>query len=274
MSRPRGAADGTPLDAVLAGLHAADAAEVERAVAEAGRRLPGLGDADLRRAVEELCALFYVDHSDRPDLEPAVDRIEEALVGAGERVIPILMRLMEGSDIKSHFHLARTLGRFGPPALPHLRRAAALAEDPYSRAFAIYAIGKVKSPEVHEALAEVTGALMHPDKEVRDSAARTLGKIVEQVPGSALTERRRHEVYDALLRAVGDREPAVRAKAVRSLGKLARHGWLDASRTEHLRTLLAALLTRGEETDWDRAFIVRREAHEALAHLDATGGPI
>jgi HEAT repeat protein len=256
----------TPEDlaGIVSGLEDSDPSDVLRSVARLRERLPGLAGADLRRSVEALCGLFYVDLFDRPDLEPALEAAEEALVRAGEPVIPLLTRLIEGSDIKSHMHLARVLGRIGAASLPHLRRVLATAEDPYSRAFALFAIGKIKSPAVNEALPEVVGALMHPDKEVRDSAARALGKIVEVVPAESLTPRRRREIFDALCRAVGDAQPAVRAKAARSLGKMAAFGYLDAEMTLQLRSLLEKLLTRGEETDWDRAYIVRREALGAL----------
>ncbi len=255
------------LDPILSGLQASESVEIIRSVMQVREILPTLAGADLRRAVEALCALFYIDLSDRPDLEPALEAAEETLVRAGEGVIPILIRLMEGSDIKSHLHLASALGRIGVASLPHLRTLLATAQDSYSRSFALFAIGKIKSPTAHESLPEVVGSLMHPDKEVRDSAARTLGKIVEVVPASTLTERRRREIYDALCRATGDPQPAVRAKSVRSLGKLAAHGYLDDDNRRHLRNLLDRLVTRGEESDWDRAYIVRREALEALEKI-------
>jgi HEAT repeat protein len=190
-------------------------------------------------------------------------------VAAGAPVVPILISMMEGSDIKSHLHLAGVLGRIGTPSLQALRRVIATAEDPYSRSFALYAVGKIRSAEVNEALPEVEGALMHPDKEVRDSAARTLGKIAEAVPPGMLTARRRGEIYEALCRALGDAQPAVRAKAVRSLGKLASQGYLDGEQRIRLAARLEAMMTRGEEIDWDHAFIVRRQAKEALVHLRA-----
>lgn len=255
------------LATIISGLESSDPGDVLRSVGRLREELPGLTGAELRRSVEALCGLFYVDVFDRPDLEPALEAAEEALALAGEPVIPILIRLIEGTDIKSHMHVARVLGRIGAASLPHLRRVLATAEDPYSRSFALFAIGKIKAPVVHEALPEAVGALMHPDKEVRDSAARALGKIVEVVPPAALSERRRREIFDALCRAIGDVQPAVRAKAARSLGKLAAYGYLDADMTLQLRTVLEKLITRGEETDWDRAYIVRREALEALETL-------
>jgi HEAT repeat protein len=229
--------------------------------------LGSLSDAEFRRAVEELCSLFYVDTADRPDLQPLLDRAVSVLAAQGSRVVAQLLELMKGSDIKSHLYLARTLGYIGQAALPALRRVIS-TEDPYSRSFALFAVGKVHDPAVREALPEVIGSLMHPDKEVRDSAARALGKMAEAVPAAELGEDRRAEIFEALFRALSDVQAAVRAKAVRSLGKLVRAAYLTPTQQERVRLAVVRILGRDEAQEWDRAFIVRREAEEALRHLE------
>ncbi|HEX9188954.1 MAG TPA: HEAT repeat domain-containing protein [Vicinamibacteria bacterium] len=229
--------------------------------------LGSLPEAELRAAVEALCSLFYVDTLDRPDLQPLLGRVVDVLAGQGPRVVGQLLELMRGSDIKSHLYLARTLAAVGREALPALRRVIA-TEDPYSRSFALFAVGKVHDPAVREALPEVIGSLMHPDKEVRDSAARTLGKIAEAVPAGLLAEDRRAEIFEVLFRALADVQPAVRAKAVRSLGKLVRFSYLTPAQQDRVRLAVLRILGRDEAHEWDRAFIVRSEAEEALVHLE------
>lgn len=256
-----------PLAPYRDALRSRDRETVENAVRDLGAQLPELPPAGFRAAVEALCSLFYIDTYDRPDLEPALDSVVAVLARQGTKTVPLLLEFMEGSDIKSHIYLATTLGQIGQPALAALRRVAATAEDAYGRSFALFAIGKIQDAAVHEALPEVVGSLLHPDKEVRDSAARVLGKIAEIVPPATLSERRRHEVFEALFRALDDRQPAVRAKVVRSLGKLACAGYLDDAETDHLRRALRRLLGEDEAYDWDRAYIVRREAEEALGRL-------
>jgi hypothetical protein len=231
-------------------------------------RMASLPEADFRGAVEELCSLFYVDTADRPDLQPLLDRAVGVLAAQGPRVVAQLLELMKGSDIKSHLYLARTLAYVGQAALPALRRVIA-TEDPYSRSFALFAVGKVHDPAVREALPEVIGSLMHPDKEVRDSAARALGKIAEAVPATQLGEDRRAEIFEVLFRTLSDVQPAVRAKAVRSLGKLVRAAYLTPAQEERIRLAALRILGRDEAHEWDRAFIVRREAEEALLYLEA-----
>jgi HEAT repeat protein len=260
-----------PIDSVAAALRCLQSDRPE-AIAECLEYLrPELGtlpEAAFRGAVEEICALFYVDTADRPDLQPLLDRAVEVLAAQGTRLVPQLLELMKGSDIKSHLYLGRTLGAIGPAALPALRRVIA-TEDPYSRSFALFAVGKIHDAAVREAIPEVIGSLMHPDKEVRDSAARTLGKIAESLPSGELAADRRTEIYDVLFRALSDAQPAVRAKAVRSLGKLARFGYLDAGQEQRVRLAVLRILGRDEAHEWDRAFIVRREAEETLRHLEA-----
>jgi len=254
--------------AALASLHGDRPEAIAEGLEYLSACLEGLPDAELRAAVEEVSSLFYVDTADRPDLEPLLDRAVAILAAQGPRVIPALLDLMRGSDIKSHLYLGRTLGAIGHPALPALRRVIA-TEDHYSRSFALFAVGKIRDPAVREALPEVIGSLMHPDKEVRDSAARTLGKIAEVLPAGELPADRRAEVYEVLFRVLSDAQPAVRAKAVRSLGKLARFGYLDAAQVERVRLAVLRILGRDEAHEWDRAFIVRREAEETLRHLEA-----
>jgi hypothetical protein len=102
---------------------------------------------------------------------------------------------------------------------------------------------------------------------VRDSAARALGKLADVVPPERLDERRRAEVFEALFRALGDAQPAVRAKAVRSLGKMTRASYLTPGQEERLTTAVRHLLGEDEAHEWDRAYVVRREAQETLRHL-------
>ena len=174
--------------------------------------LPTLDSADYRLTIEAVMSLFYIDLVDCPELENATVCATELLAGEGERIVPIVLSQMRSSDIKSHLHLARVLALIGGDALPRLRELLATDEDAWARAFALYAIGKMTCDEVETALPEVLGGLMHPDREVRDSAARTLGRLAAVIPPDRLTPQRRSEMADALVRATHDAEAPVRAK--------------------------------------------------------------
>ena len=93
--------------------------------------------------------------------------------------------------------------------------------------------------------------------------------VYAMASGYELTEDRRTEIFEVLFRALSDVQPAVRAKAVRSLGKLVREAYLTPAQEERVRVAVLRILGEDEAHEWDRAFIVRREAAEALRHIDA-----
>ncbi len=262
--------ESTVLSHLIEELATDDPAILGPAVERMRPELDTLEGANYRRAVEALCSLFYADVADRPELEPPADLATDVLAEQGGKVVSILLAQMEGSDMKSHFYLARILGRIGHDALVKLEEYLSTAEDPYSLSFALYALGKLTTPEVVRALPEVLGCLMHPDKEVRDSAARTAGKIAETVPPEALTVEMREQMFEALLRSSHYHQAPVRAKSFKSLGKMARAGLLDTTQTDALRHVLRGALGEGdsEEHTWDQAFIVRHEAKEALRAIE------
>ncbi len=99
----------TDLASAIEALHADHAERIDEGVRFLHERLAGLPEAELRSATEVLCSLFYVDVQDRPDLQPSLERAVEALASVGPRIVSDLLELMRGSDMKSHFYLARTL---------------------------------------------------------------------------------------------------------------------------------------------------------------------
>ncbi len=59
----------------------------------------------------------------------------------------------------------------------------------------------------------------------------------------------------------------MRAKAVRSLGKMAEAGFLTKEQKEELATRAHCILGHNEAFNWDLAYIVRKEAEFALRKL-------
>jgi len=271
-SRPRGSSslrnDKRNLESMLEGLNSTRPVIVEAAIRHLSLELEAMADADYRLAVDALCSLFYVDTSDRPDLEPALDHVTDLLAGQGSRVVCILLGRMEESDIKSHLYLARILGRIGLYALQPLRDVLTGTEDAYSRSFALYALGKMTCPEVVQALPEVLAGLEPTDREIQDSAARTLGRMVQVVPRAGFSSEDRSRMFQALVNASHLEHAAVRAKSIRSLGKMAAAGLMTMPEKETLQNLLHAVMDQAGDEQRERAFIVQKEAKQALAVLE------
>lgn len=252
---------------LLQKLRSEDRIQIQKGLEGLADRFPSMDGSDFEEAVHAVVSLFYVDPMDHPELLPVLEQAEALLADQRARVIPVILKSLGESDLKVHFHLAAVLGRMGYAAVAPLLAAYGETEETYTRIFTLYALGKVKDSKVIEALPVFFAALEDPNPEVRDTAARALGKLVEHVNPEAVAERTRGEMFDRLLARASDRFSGVRSKAIRSLGKMARFGLLGEEQRGRLARLLARALGEGEAENWDVAYIVRAEAEKAKRYV-------
>lgn len=242
-------------------LQAHDAREISAGLKSLAQELPSLDDKQLGEAISAISSVFFLDTYEYPQFQPVVDQAIETIANEGERVIPHLLRMLGDSDFKVEFNYALIFGKIGAPAVPPLLKSLLELQDSTERTFVIYSLGKIKDSRIKEAIPMLVEGLESASKDIRDSAARTLGKITENVAPHEVEPEVIKQVFDALILAVKDPHSGVRSKAVRSLGKMYRHGYLDAERTEMLQREVDIILGRGDYS-WDQAFVVRREATE------------
>jgi hypothetical protein len=217
---------------------------------------------------ETILPLFYIDPLDHPEHVPVIEEAIRVVAGLGESVIPALIQNLEMGDVKAQMAIAQALGWMGAAAVdPLIAEYNSTCPDPSCRAFLLYALGKVKAPEVVKAAPLAVAAARSADLELRDTATRALGKFAESIPAGGLAEEVRLAAIEALQDNLSDYSPGVRAKAVRSLGKLAQHGHLTPREKWDLAGRLRRILGQDEQFEWDRAYVVRKEAQEAVGYV-------
>ena len=226
------------------------------------------GTFEARPLFEVLATVLYTDPLDSPALVPVLDEALSLMVGFGDWVIPALVQRLDAGDLKLQMAAAHALGRIGADAIHPLVAEYRYSVEASRRAFVLYALGKIRHPGVVEAIPLSVVALGDEDMELRDTATRALGKFAEVVPPERLTPVMCREMVAGLRENLADTNPGIRAKAVRSLGKLARFGHLGAEERAKLRATLELILGEDDHFEWDRAYIVRREAREALEAVD------
>ena len=77
----------------------------------------------------------------------------------------------------------------------------------------------------------------------------------------------REQAFGSFMTATRDPNPGIRAKAVRGLGKMAGGGLLDREHFKKAEGRIRQVLGMQKAYSWDTAFIVRKEAEEALEHF-------
>jgi HEAT repeat protein len=241
--------------------------EVQQGLELIKEEISRTGPEKARPLFEMVATLFYIDPLDRPDLVPILDEAISLVVGFGQWVIPALVQKLEEADIKAEMASAHALGRIGVEAIAPLMAEYQASPDPARRIFILYAMSKIKSPKIIQAAHLALEAAQSPDRELRDTATRAIGKFAESIPASQLPEEMRLAFVEKLQNNLADANSGIRAKAVRSLGKLAKHGHLTAEERARLKATCNYLLGRDEHFEWDRAYVVRREAEETLGYV-------
>ena len=226
-----------------------------------------VGPDEAEPLLEMISAMFYIDPLDRPDLVPLLDEAVNLVSGFGEWVIPVLVENLDAGDLKAKMAVAHALGRIGVNAITPLIAQYRSSADPGRRTFILYALGKIKSPGIVEAAPLALEAAESSDRELRDTAIRAIGKFAESIPPSQLSEELHRQFVEKLHGSLADLNPGIRAKAVRALGKMARCGHLNTSELGGLKESCHAILGTNDKFEWDRAFIVRKEAEGALEYV-------
>jgi HEAT repeat protein len=238
--------------------------EILRGLELVKAQVPTIGEAESRRLFEMVIPLFYIDPLDLPGHVPVLEEAIAVVAGIGRWAIPVLIQNLESGDVKAQMAIAQALGHMGADAIAPLIAEYEGCPEPGCGAFVLYALGKIKSPEILAAAPVALDAAGSPDLELRDSATRAIGKFAESVPAGGFSDDLHGGLVAVLQRNLADPSPGIRAKAVRSLGKLARYGHLTADERGQLKVTLRRILGEDEAFDWDRAYVVRKEAKEAL----------
>ncbi len=245
-----------------------DPADLLRGLALVEAAAPSAGPWERQTLCDMVLPLFYIDTLDHPEHMPVIDRAIAVIAGMGESAIPVLFENIEAGDVKADIAMAQALGLMGPPVIDLLiARYESGCGDPSCRAFLLFALGKIKSPEVLKAASLAIEAAGSVELELRDTATRAIGKFVESIPPGALPTSTRDAFVAQLQRRLADTSPGVRAKAVRSLGKLAKFDHLDDAQRAQLKVTIERILGHDDQFEWDRAYVVRKEAREALGYV-------
>ncbi len=243
-----------------------DSITIRKAIANIGSSVDQLEPRQIPETVEVLSSLFYIDLGDHPEYVSVVQDTVAMIASIGEPAVPTLMWLLGESDYKANLLIARTLGRIGPPAYGNLRDLYYRASFPWQRSLALFALAKMHEAALMEILPDVVTALDDSDREVRDTATRTLGRIIDAFHPGQLPHDIVSNAFERLLLRLHDNSAVVRAKAVRSIGKMASKEYLEHEQLELAVESINELLGL-ENGEPDPFYIVRKEAEEAMAHL-------
>ncbi len=249
-------------------LNSFDSEEIHQGLVMIRAELSNISEEDAKSLFDMVSALFYIDLLDHPEHAYVLDEAVGLMADFGEFVIPILLDNLDAGDMKAQLMIGHAFGRVGEVAIKPLLESYKCEESEECRTFLVYALGKIRSPKVIDAFEQVLGAAKSENLELRDSAVRALGNFVEVVSPDDLPAEYKTEMLAAIQVNLSDSSAGVRSKAIRSYGKLARYDHLNEDERASCKETCELLLGVDGKYDWDRAYIVRKEAQEALNCLE------
>jgi HEAT repeat protein len=249
-------------------LNSSKSDEIHQGLVMVREELPNISEEDARALFDMVSALFYIDLLDHPEHANVLDEAVSLVADFGDFVVPILLDNLDAGDMKAQLTIGHAFGRVGEPALEPLLESFKCEDSDECRIFLVYAMGKIRSPKVLKAFEHVLGAAKSENLELRDTAIRALGYFVELIAPEDLPESYKIKMLEAIQTNLSDSSAGVRSKAIRSWGKLARYGHLSKEEKLKCKDTCELLLGVDDQFDWDRAYIVRKEAQEALDCLD------
>jgi HEAT repeat protein len=255
------------LEAIRAQMTSTTPDELRLGLSMVRQAISRVGSRDARPLFEMVSSIFYIDPLDHPEMVSVLDEAVSLVVGFGGWVIPALVEQLDAGDVKAQLAIGHALGRIGVDAIEPLMESYRTSPEVGRRTFVLYALGKIKSPRIVQCVPLALEAARSENLELRDTATRAIGKFIESIPPSDLPGEMRAAIVERLHQNVADTSSGIRAKAVRSLGKLAKLGHLDGAERARLGALLQRILGKDERFEWDRAYIVRKEAEDAIRYV-------
>lgn len=213
---------------------------------------------------DAVTSLFYIDPFDRPDLRVAIEKAMNTVSKMGPDIIPLILEKIKDSDIKAELNFARSCGLMDESAIDPLISAFSDNNESEVLAFVLYAFGKIKSPKIVKALPIVLQEVNSPKKKMEDTAVRALGKICESINPDDLDGETQDAIFDSLISKLSHANEVIRSKAIRSLGKLIKFGFVNVIQKKQIISTIENVLGLDEERQLDPSYLVRREAQEIL----------
>lgn len=211
---------------------------------------------------------FHVHHTSSSRLPKAAIDTEKLIARFGPEMIPYLFKEILEADTETAVDFGKSLARNGVVALEFiLSKLDDYRAHDHDLINLIQALSLFKIPEAARAVPEILALAQHNNHQVTSMCLHAVGRLVQKLRPAAFSEELRSAMFDAVFRFLSNPQVLVRKNAARALGKMLRKGLLSRENEQKLYKTFLAIAGKDEHHNWDRAFIVRREAESFLPYF-------
>lgn len=244
-------------------------------VLSVARTLDGVKKLDDLSTDEKAClteAFFdifaHAHHTNSTAMPKLAVRAGKRIAKFGPQMLPVLFEHLLTADSETAIYYARALARNDEAGLKYLiPKLSEYRNRELDVINLIQAVGYFKIPEAATTVPLVLSIGQQVNHQVASMSLYTTGRLVQQLPPTAFSDELRQFIFTACFRFLSHAQGLVRKNAARTLGKMLRKGLLSEENEHKLYKSFLSITGRDEHHNWDRAFIVRREAEDFLPYF-------
>ncbi len=217
----------------------------------------------------------HAHHTNSTSMPKLAVRAGKRIAKFGPEMLPVLFSHLLTADSETANYYAKALARNGEVALKYLLpKLTEYRDRDHEIINLIQALAYFKTPEAATTIPFVLSVAQHVNHQVTSMAVYTSGRLVQQLPASSFSDELRQFMFNSCFRFLSHAQGLVRKNAARTLGKMLRKGLLNEDNEHKLYKAFLSITGRDDHHNWDRAFIVRREAEDFLPFFHQPSTPI
>lgn len=214
-------------------------------------------------------------HTNSTSMPKQAVRLGKRIAKFGPDMIPLLFNHIIEADSETAVYIGKALARNGVAGLNYLiPKLTEYRDRDHDLINLIQALSHFKVAEATTTIPFVLSAAQHVNHQVTSMALYTVGRLAQNLPASAFSDELRSYIFHACFRFLSHSQGLVRKNAARTLGKLLRKGLLSDENEKKTYKAFLSITGRDEHHNWDRAFIVRREAEDFLPFFHQESIPV
>jgi len=218
---------------------------------------------------KSLCEVFFhAHHTGSTPMPKVAVRTEKRIAKFGPEMIPFIFDEMLDSDSESAVYFGKTLARHGVAGLDYvLSKLEDYKTQDHDLINLIQTLSYFKVTEATKAIPVLLSLAQHSNHQITAMSVYATGRLVQTLPHTVFYEELRLNIFTTVFRFLSNSQGLVRKNAARTLGKMLRKGLLTTEQEKKVHNAFMAITGRDEQHNWDRAFIVRREAEDFLPYF-------
>jgi ferredoxin--NADP+ reductase len=250
-------------------------AQTEASIGEVLDRIKPIEDFTAAEKIDLSAALtsifYHFRHADSSHMLKLAIRTEKRIAKFGVDVVPFLFNEIIDVDGESAAYLGKAMVKIGKPGIDYiLQQWDAYLDNEPALINLIQTLSYYTLSEVEGAIPLILNTTKRESFQLTSMALYTIGRLVEKSKPSKIDPSLLSTLFETAFSFLSHAKPLVRKNAARTLGKMLRKGLLPAQDEKRVHNAFLSIMGKDEHHNWDRAFIVRREAEDFLKYFDVT----